>query len=247
MRDRVDDDTGRPRVRLHTIDLDRPTPPSDRLEGLLDAAERRRAAAFRFDRDRARYVVGRAALRRVLGAALSLSPRQVPLVSGVHGKPRLESGGGPGFNVSHSERVCVIAVAEEGATDVGVDIEVVRPFAAPHAVARRVFVGPELDRVLPVGDAEGWRRFYRHWTAKEAVLKLLGTGLSRDPRTIRVRLRDDGTFTVDPAEPGSAFLAPGGVHLDPLPHPGEAGTVVVGAVAVDAAALPVVIQSSPLP
>ena len=38
---------------------------------------------------------------------------------------------------------------------------------------------------MPPGAAQH-RRFLEMWTAKEAVLKALGTGLSRDPRAVVV-------------------------------------------------------------
>ena len=54
--------------------LDQPAGVRDRLGSLLSADERERAARFRFDRDRERYVVGRGLLRSLLGRYVGVAP-----------------------------------------------------------------------------------------------------------------------------------------------------------------------------
>src|SRR5439155_12032009 len=52
---------------------------------LLSDAERQRASRFLFDRDRDRFIVGRARLRQLLAARLGTRPESVELVYGAHG------------------------------------------------------------------------------------------------------------------------------------------------------------------
>src|SRR4051812_20160412 len=63
------------------------------LHSILMPEERERAAKFRFDRDRNRFVVGRGSLRTILGRYLQLEPDQVQLSYGAYGKPFLSSPG----------------------------------------------------------------------------------------------------------------------------------------------------------
>jgi 4'-phosphopantetheinyl transferase len=99
---------------------------------------------------------------------------------GEHGKPRFPA---PfdrlGFNWSHSGDRALFAIGRGGAGfEVGVDIERVRPRARALELARRFFAPDETSMLeaLPVeGQLQG---FLRLWTAKEAVLKANGGGLS---------------------------------------------------------------------
>lgn len=209
-------------VHLHVFDLDAPPLPVARLAALLDEGERDRAARFHFATDRRRYTTGRGLLRILLGRATGRAPGALRLVAGPHGKPRLDgaSRGVPAFNLSHSERLCVIALGGPGVSEVGVDVEVVRPVAEVEGVARQVFDGDERAWLLPLRGGADWIRFHRLWTAKEAVLKLLGTGFSLDPLAFRVDLAEGGAFSVHPRGADAGALPVAGVSLDPLPLPG---------------------------
>ncbi|MFM8604766.1 MAG: alpha-amylase family glycosyl hydrolase, partial [Cyanobium sp.] len=84
--------------------IDRRSPPAPTLQAELAAslspAERRRLDGLRRSDDRERFLLGRAALRRLLCTWLERAPAAVPIECGPHGKPRCP--GGPEFNVSHS-------------------------------------------------------------------------------------------------------------------------------------------------
>jgi 4'-phosphopantetheinyl transferase len=221
-------------VRVHWFDLDAPALSPEELASFLDQSERERADRFRFPADRDRYVAGRGLLRAVLGGELNLHPGAVPLAHGPHGKPFVDAEGngaaGPPFNASHSDRLYAVAIGGEGVTTVGLDLEVVRAIADVGGVARQVFVPEELDQVLPVRGEEGLLRFYRFWTAKEAVLKALGTGFSLEPTTLRIQPSSAASFTVHPVGAGAPELPGGGSHLEPIPVPGRRGEVAVAAV-----------------
>ncbi len=91
-------------------------------------------------------------------------------------KPALAGHPGLSFNTSHSAGTAVIAVA--AGTDVGVDIERIRPIDDAERLAADRFAASEADqlRSLPAEDRE--IGFLRLWTRKEAVVKALGLGLS---------------------------------------------------------------------
>ncbi len=149
-----------------------------RLRGHLCAEERARARRFRFNRDRDRYVVGRAVLRRILGAYLDRAPGEVELHYGDRGKPAAAREGEPGirFNVAHSGGLALYAVTL--ARETGIDVEEVRPGLESETIAGRLF-SPDDAAALRAAPAEDRVRvFLEGWTRMEALAKGRGCGLS---------------------------------------------------------------------
>jgi 4'-phosphopantetheinyl transferase len=151
---------------------------------LLDASERARLGRLRSPQQARRYAARRSALRLVLGAALGLRPEAVPLESGAHGKPRLSAAAELSFNLSHRGETAVIALARAGA--VGVDVESARTRSSPLRLAARHFHPDEAAAIAALPAELATDAFLRCWTAKEAVLKALGTGLSESMRGVVV-------------------------------------------------------------
>jgi 4'-phosphopantetheinyl transferase len=141
----------------------------------LSPDEIARARRFHFDRDRRRFCVSRAILRRLLGSYIGVSPRDVHFSYGEYGKPCLESWD-VGFNVSHSNDLALIGIVRGG--DIGVDIEYIRPDYPTDEVAARFFSTAETRGLSEVADAERALAFFRCWTRKEACIKAHGRGLS---------------------------------------------------------------------
>lgn len=108
-------------------------------------------------------------LRKVLGVI-----NDNMLLYGEHGKPFLEHG--PCFSISHSRKYAVLAVSNN---NIGVDIEMHE--TARESVMKRCFSEDEQDFAKLSTE-----NFLRIWTAKEAVLKLLGTGFSFSPNYFSV-------------------------------------------------------------
>jgi len=135
-----------------------------------------------------RRVVARAVLRRLLGACLGLAPRRVPLTCQPWGKPVLAPPGdrdavdhSPAvhFSLSYTGDEALLVLAQR---PVGVDIERVIPDDMVQ-VARHVYTEEECARLR---GAQPEQAFLDVWTAKEAVLKFLGTGFRVEPRTLCV-------------------------------------------------------------
>lgn len=123
------------------------------------------------------------ALRRILAGYLGVSDAEVPLTRAPGGKPVLEGGAGPAFNLSHSGPLALIAVSAR--SNVGVDIEQLGG-RSREGLLRRV-LGPAEEavvRALPPGERE--RAFLRHWTAKEACVKARGIGLTKDLKQLLI-------------------------------------------------------------
>jgi 4'-phosphopantetheinyl transferase len=200
---------------------------------LLSADERARAARFHFDRDRRRFVNGRALLRSILGRYLDVAPGDVAFSYDPRGKPRL-AGGGPTFNLSHSHGAVVFAFTSEG--EIGVDIE---RHPAPDdgdAVARHFFAPAEVAALDSLPAAERSAAFLRCWTRKEAYIKARGDGLSLPLDSFQVSLEPDAPPALlstahDPGEAGRWSLvdlsrqSPG--YVVALAFEGSAPTVTV--------------------
>ena len=157
-------------VQVWTVGLDVPAERVGALGGVLSEDELLRAAGFKVEDARRRFVVTRAALRTLLGQHLDADPAALRFGTTGNGKPRLDPPSLLQFNVSHSGDVGLIAITKE--TDVGVDVEQIRPRDHIEGIARRVFTEAERDAI------DGETAFYRHWVAKEAFVKATGRGVS---------------------------------------------------------------------
>jgi 4'-phosphopantetheinyl transferase len=157
-------------------------------DGLLGADERDRAARFKFQRDRTRYLAAHAALRSILAAYLSVAPEELQFSLGAHGKPRLVSIQAKGiiqFNLSHSHNLALIVVAEG---EIGVDIEWMKEDFPVMEVAQRFFTGKEIAALAALPIHLQSEAFYKCWTSKEAFLKAKGTGLSGELDEVEIML-----------------------------------------------------------
>ena len=173
-------------VHVWRASLDAIAVPLDRWENTLSAPERRRADQFRFERDRRRFIVRRGVLRSLLSQYLNMPASDVTLTAGPLGKPALalpERHADLRFNYSHSNGLAVYAFAVR--QEVGVDIERIRPVAEMDEIAQSILTAKER---LSLDHAADYRleQFFHLWTAKEAVLKTTGEGLTRSPASIEI-------------------------------------------------------------
>lgn len=146
-----------------------------RCAALLDDGERARAARFLFEDHQHDYVVFHALLRCVLARYLGATPTQLQFTQTPQGKPLID---GLAFNLSHSADRALLAVT--ASEPVGADLEMERDDLDALALADRYFHGAELAAVQAAASESavaGRHSFFRHWVAKEAVLKGVGLGL----------------------------------------------------------------------
>ena len=156
-------------------------------EVCISDEERLRAERFRFREDALHWTACRAALRKILGSAIQRPPNEVPLVLSSYGKPVLappyES---VHFSLSHCADLAVVALGIDG--PVGIDLEK-SDRAVDLLECESTFCHPMEIQHLPNEAPLRARRLLRIWTAKEAVLKALGTGLSHPPEHTRIVFR----------------------------------------------------------
>ncbi len=165
---------------------------------VLSPSEHDRAVRFHFEHDRQRWVRGRAWVRQQLGAALNQAPARVNLVAAPGG--RLFVPNAPlDFNLSHTGPWIALGLCTEGR--VGIDLESINPTFPALKVARAFFL-PEEEAWIAAGPID---RFFHLWTAKEALMKATGRGMSLEPDKIRVSLREGLPSTVTQLETGETW------------------------------------------
>ena len=112
------------KVEVTLLNVDALAPALKPMRAVLSPDELERAARFHFERDRTRFILGRAALRHTLARRLDEAPERLRFTYGPQGKPALEDE--PlGFNASGSQGLVAIAVARGAA--LGIDLEQPRP------------------------------------------------------------------------------------------------------------------------
>lgn len=174
-------------VHVWSVRLDESAGPTKAHWAVLSPDERLCAAEFRLDDPRRRFVIARAALRRLLGGYLRASAAGIILEIDSTGKPRL--GGAHDdrdlhFNLAHSGDLALIAVTDGNA--VGIDVERIRDVGHAEQIARRYFHPAETQAILAAPSAERDATFMRCWTGKEAVLKAIGSGITGSLAQFRV-------------------------------------------------------------
>jgi len=193
------------------------------FSALLDPGELARANRFRFEHDRTAFVIRRGLVRCLLGLRLACAPSEVVFRVGPQGKPQLQPPSELQFNTSHSGQWVLIGVVR--GREIGVDIEGIRPSSDLAGLAAMTLAVEELAWFRSLSPSEQVTAFYRFWTRKEAVLKAQGSGLSIDPRDVRVDALDAG----ESAEGhGSIPFAGASFRIRSFgPAPGYAGAVAL--------------------
>ena len=92
-----------------------------------------------------------------------------PLRKGERETPLPFNDGQAYWSLSHKSRFVAAVV---GPTPIGIDIEEIRP----RKEGLYAYVAGESEWALA---DRSWETFFRYWTAKEAVLKAVGVGISR--------------------------------------------------------------------
>src|SRR5271168_4108221 len=188
-----------------------PTEPAQADVDILDDDERKRTTRYYFAPDRVRYSVCHANMRRILGSYLHRAPESLVFRDGEGGKPELalEVSDAPlRFTLSHSRTTALLAVAV--ATEVGVDIEDIRP--VDRQLAQRYFSAAEFASMAALTGQDWLNAFYRCWTRKEAILKVEGVGLRIPLDSFDVSVLADEPAALLAARPEAKLTAAWHLH-----------------------------------
>ena len=155
----------------------------------LDTAEKDRWGRFLVDRPRNEFALCRAALRIHLCERIDCENNRLSFGYGKHGKPFAIVNGEPvpfSFNISHSGTHGLLAFAARG--QVGVDVEERTRRADLDGIGETVFGQNERSAMAKSSGREKMSLFFKLWTIKEALIKVIGTGFSLNPSTFEVPL-----------------------------------------------------------
>ncbi|NTU44043.1 MAG: 4'-phosphopantetheinyl transferase superfamily protein [Chlorobiaceae bacterium] len=185
-------------VMLWTHDLQRlELSPPEWVE-LLDDEERTLALRFLREHDRIAYVAAHALLRLVIANRIGLAPSALIISRDRFGRPFLDMDECRGIDVSLSHTKGMVAVALSNAGRVGVDVESVDHERVPRSdLAAYGLSAEEIGRLELMGVAERSEAFIELWTAREAVAKADGRGLSLPFSSIRIDLSSSVASTFD--------------------------------------------------
>lgn len=205
-------------LHLWWIDADALAARHVELGGLLRPDEKEESRKFRHEQHRRRFVVRRAARNEILADYLGCRADQVQIEHSAFGQPRLMSAPETpqlSFSASHSHGLAVLVVGAEGR--IGIDIERLRPMPDALAIARQHFTRDEAELLEKSNGSDRDAEFLAIWTAKEAFVKALGTGLSFPLDAIQVRLEQGKAveLTVEHAFEGGTRWAVSPASLDP--------------------------------
>ena len=166
-------------VHIWRANLNLSSPEIQSLKQLLSPNEIARADRFRFPLHKKRFIVARGILRQLLGSYLNISPDSLIFQYGDRGKPLLTESSGNNslqFNISHSQEYALYGFIYH--QPIGVDLEYVREMPDALKIAQRFFSANEYNSIQAIAPEKQQQAFFQLWTAKEAYLKAIGTGLS---------------------------------------------------------------------
>jgi 4'-phosphopantetheinyl transferase len=185
-------------AHIWAVPIDVMSRQQNELRKVLSVEEQARADEFRFDEPAKRFIATRAALRLLLGQYLAARPVDIQFSTQGNNKPRLASiysGADLRFNVSHSGSLALVAVTV--GNEIGVDIEHLRDVSHLEQIAGRYFHTDEIAAILSAEPTDRSATFLRCWTAKEAVLKAIGIGITSSLETFAVPPTDSFEGSID--------------------------------------------------
>lgn len=182
---------------------------------LLPNYERARYDAFPVAKRKREFLLGRVALRTLLGERLDDDPSAIRLHVTDDGAVELPTA--PYFvSIAHSGDQAVAAVSPDR---VGVDVEHIRPVEA--GVVDFV-LGADEQAVLDTLPMARDRAFILCWTLKEATLKALHTGFLRSPKTVHLAIdaaSQQATATAGDGSKWTLMYEPASDHFLSVAYP----------------------------
>jgi 4'-phosphopantetheinyl transferase len=163
-------------VHLWSYEISSAAEYTQKLLPALSAGEREKAERFYREKDRVRSLTVYALLRDILSVYSGIKADTIEISLSDKGKPYMEGENAPVFNLSHSgDRVLFAFTGDEA---VGVDIEEEKELRDLNGLVKECCSPEEADMINNIDQKEATALFYRFWTAKEAYLKGIGTGIS---------------------------------------------------------------------
>ncbi len=147
----------------------------DSLQQTLSKDERDRAAKFYSTELQHSFIASRAILRAILSLYAQARPEDLHFSYAAKGKPYLQDHPSFHFNLAHSGNRAVYAIADD---DIGVDIELIKPWRDLQKISARFFSPREAAELQSLHPEQQTISFFTCWTRKEAYIKATGEGMA---------------------------------------------------------------------
>ena len=147
-------------------------------EALRDISEQRREQALKLKHEQGQRlcVLAYQLLKKGLQQEYGITENPI-FEYNEHGKPSIVGHPEICFNLSHCKEAVVCVVSDQ---PVGVDVESIREYK--ESLVRYTMNDEEIREIEPSENPAA--TFIRLWTMKEATMKLIGTGISNDMKTV---------------------------------------------------------------
>jgi 4'-phosphopantetheinyl transferase len=162
---------------------------------ILSEDEKRKAAKFRFEKDRDTSIIARGSLRFLLGKYLNMPPKAISFSYGEFGKPKVETVQNLKFNVSHSKDFIVIGFVKN--YDIGIDVEFIKKDFDVMEIVDNYFSKHEIKFINNIHTALQTEVFFRGWTRKEAFIKAKAKGLAFALDSFSISIDSDASAVME--------------------------------------------------
>lgn len=163
-------------VHIWMIDIEREDLLFEHLKSILNADEIQRMLRFKKTDDQLRFTYAHSCLRILCSRYLGQPPTSINFTETINKKPCIEiCFGNLFFNLSHSGRKILIAFST--ASEIGVDIEQIRPDFKIEEFMERNYSESEINSIRNRNPESQLKLFFKYWSRKEAWLKATGIGI----------------------------------------------------------------------
>lgn len=167
-------------MKIYTYNIDNLTSfEYQKWLNLLSFEKKKRINRVKIEKNRKCTVAGEMLARKGIAQAMNVSPEIIIFEKNQYGKPYAKNLD-IHFNISHCENMVVCAIGE---TELGIDIEKVRPINLK--IAEKICLENELEYIFEnskknyqTQENNILRKFFEIWTGKEAYFKCTGTGIT---------------------------------------------------------------------
>lgn len=163
--------------------------PLDIYEKYLSAEEKDCMSKFLFQKDKDQYLLTRTLVRKVLSQRLGKRDNEIEFEINSYGKPNLTNNFKDiVFNVSHTNDLIVMAVAENAKT-IGIDVENCSK-KIDLSIRKTFLTQQELIEFDKLSRPDQKNRLLILWTLKESYMKAIGKGFSLSPKSFSFLFRN---------------------------------------------------------
>jgi 4'-phosphopantetheinyl transferase len=185
-------------AQIWAFDLDKIHLAVNLFYSFLSDDEIIRANKFRNQIDKNRFICAKGILRYLIYIQTKINPSSIKFSYGKYKKPALEEGQNQNllkFNISHCKGVFCIGMVND--LDIGIDIELIRPIPDFLGLVKKYFSETEFRQIEKLSGESSLEAFYKLWTSKEAIMKLVGKGLSLPLSNFEILINSNGKININ--------------------------------------------------